>query len=109
MTDKKIEKEFFNKLAEELENHYPKGERCECGKRLSARSKALIFNAYANIYLKEALSAQKKETISRIKLMLTKIREDKDDNKNREYLKGLLDGCNWYRREVLKTLKKIDE
>ena len=52
---RQIEKDFFNKLAEKLEELFPKGERCQCGKKLPCRSKALAFNAFANIYLRTAL------------------------------------------------------
>jgi len=44
----KIEDEFFNKLAEVLEKHFPKGACCE-------RSQALVLNAFANLFLKEAI------------------------------------------------------
>jgi len=44
------DKKYFNQLAEKLEELFPKGEQCECGKRLPCRSKALAFNAYANIF-----------------------------------------------------------
>jgi len=48
-------KEFQTRLAEELETLFPKGERCECGKRLRCRSKALVFCAEANIIFRESL------------------------------------------------------
>ena len=41
---------FFRELEEKLEEIFTKGEICECGKRLPCRSKALTFNAYANMY-----------------------------------------------------------
>ena len=53
--------EFYNKLAERLEEFFPKGEKCECGKKLPCRGKALVLNGYANIYLKEAIEKAKKE------------------------------------------------
>ena len=53
-----IEKRYFNKLVERLEEQFEKGERCSCGKRLEARSKSLVLNGYANLYLKEALDEQ---------------------------------------------------
>ena len=49
-------KEYFNKLAEKLEELFPKGEKCQCGRKLWCRSKSLSFNAFANIYLREALT-----------------------------------------------------
>ena len=55
------EQEFFNKLAEVLEEYFPKGEKCQCGKRLPCRSKALVLNAYANIYFREAIKILKEE------------------------------------------------
>ena len=45
--------EFFNKLADKLEELFPKGEKCQCGRKKDARSKALVFNAWANIVFKE--------------------------------------------------------
>ena len=51
-----IQKEFFNKLAEKLEECFPKGELCShCGKKSFARSRALSFNAFANLYFRELL------------------------------------------------------
>ena len=47
------EKEFFNKLADKLEELFPKGEKCQCGRKKDARSKALVFNAWANIVFRE--------------------------------------------------------
>jgi hypothetical protein len=29
-----LEEEFFNQLAEVLEENFPKGERCQCGREL---------------------------------------------------------------------------
>ena len=43
---------FFNKLAEKLEELYPKGE--VIGKS-NPRSRALVFNAYANLIFREIL------------------------------------------------------
>jgi len=51
--------EFQTRLAEELETLFPKGERCECGKRLRGRSRALVFNSYANIIFRELLERVK--------------------------------------------------
>lgn len=50
---KKLEEKFFNKLAKILEKEFPKYEECQCGKRLPCRSRALVLNAYANIFFKE--------------------------------------------------------
>ena len=52
---KEIKQRFFNKLAEKLEEIFEKGERCECGKKLPCRSKALSFNAFANIFADEMI------------------------------------------------------
>ena len=49
MNIKKIEEE----LVEKLEELFPKGERCGCGKRLPCRSRALVFNAYAVMAIRE--------------------------------------------------------
>ena len=46
--DKEAEKIFFDKLADILDEQFPKGECKE-------RGHALVLNAYANIYFKEAL------------------------------------------------------
>ena len=45
-----IKQQFFNELSEVLEKEFPKGERCSCGKKLPCRSKALVLNAYANLF-----------------------------------------------------------
>ena len=57
-------KEFFDELVEKLENIFPKGEKCRyCGKKDWGRSKALLFNAYANMifrkYIQKALKSEK--------------------------------------------------
>ena len=44
--NKEKEAEFFNKLAEVLEKHFPKN-KCK------ERSTALVLNAMANVFLKE--------------------------------------------------------
>ena len=54
MNQNEIEKEFFDKLAEVLEKHFPKNECKE-------RSAALVLNAMANVFLKEALEQQKNQ------------------------------------------------
>ena len=52
----KYNKEFFDELAEELEKDFPKGEKCPyCGNKAFARSRALLFNAYANIIFRQLL------------------------------------------------------
>ena len=61
--NQKAEEEFFQKLAEELEDLFPKGELCECGERLPCRSKALAFNGMANVFCREALASQKQQII----------------------------------------------
>jgi len=47
------DEEYFNKLRDKLDELFPKGECCSCGKKLPCRSKAIVLNAYANIYHKE--------------------------------------------------------
>lgn len=59
MKQEKIEQEFFDKLAEKLEKIFPKNEKCQCGKRLSYRSKAILFNTYANIIFREIVKKHK--------------------------------------------------
>ena len=87
MTNEEIIKEFFNKLADKLEEHFEKGELCQCGKRLPCRSKALSFNAYANLYLKEALASQMQEL--------------------RENIKAIpCGGCEDYRDDLLALIKE---
>ena len=56
-----MKNKFFNQLAEKLEEIFPKGEKCECGKKLPCRSKALTFNAYANIYHEKILKELNKK------------------------------------------------
>lgn len=46
-----IQEEFFNRLSEILEAEFPK-------KQCKERSHALVLNAYANIYLREALKKE---------------------------------------------------
>ena len=91
---KEIEKEFFRKLSDQLEDHYPKGERCECGKRLTARSKALTFNAWANVFLKEALDEHTKKIIDEVEQIMM-------DTLSVDEVKQ--------HREVLKMYKKLDK
>ena len=55
----KVEKDFFDKLTNILDEQFPKGECKE-------RGKALVLNAYANIYLKEALSLFKQQMKEKI-------------------------------------------
>ena len=72
----KLEKEFFNQLADKLEEFFEKGELCKCGKRLPCRSKALAFNAFANLIFRNLIKSQKelsykqgvKETLDKIEL-----------------------------------------
>jgi len=48
------QKEFFDRLASELEALFPKGERCDvCGVNIPCRSKALVFNAMVNVIARE--------------------------------------------------------
>jgi len=61
MDKEKIKKEFFNELAEKLEDLFEKGELCSCGKKLPCRSKALSFNAYANIIFEKKLQEIEKK------------------------------------------------
>lgn len=58
---KQIEEEFFNKLAEVLEEEFPKGELCQCGKRLPCRSRALVLNSYANLFFREFLEKERRK------------------------------------------------
>jgi len=50
MTNKNKEKEFFDRLADKLDELWPKGDK--------GRSKALTFNAWANIFFRELLSSK---------------------------------------------------
>lgn len=50
----KLKQEFFNRLREELERIYPKGEKKEEMKE-SPRSRALVFNASANIIFRDII------------------------------------------------------
>jgi hypothetical protein len=61
-----IKEEFFNKLVEILEEQFPKGEKCQCGEKLPCRSKALVLNAYSNLYFKEEKERIKKLIIEEI-------------------------------------------
>ena len=45
--------EFFNKLVDKLEELFPKDEKCQCGRKKDARSKALVLNAWANMAFRE--------------------------------------------------------
>lgn len=49
MTNKSLEQEFFNRLAEKLEELFPKGECKE-------RGPALVLNAEANVIFRDILS-----------------------------------------------------
>jgi len=51
--DMKKDKEFFDKLAEVLEREFIKGEKCSCGRKLPCRSKAIVLNAFANLFFRE--------------------------------------------------------
>jgi len=60
MTDQKIENLFFGKLANKLEELYPKHISKE-------RSTALVFNAFANMIFKECIAEVRRETIEEMK------------------------------------------
>ena len=62
---RKLEKKFYVRLAEKLDVLFPKAEKCSCGIKLPCRSKALVFNAWANIYFKEFTT---RITISKLKI-----------------------------------------
>lgn len=57
MTEKKnhYNQEFFDKLAEKLEEIYPKGSK--------ERSSALVFNAYANMIANEIIEKEREEIL----------------------------------------------
>lgn len=65
-TKEEKDEEFFSKLAEKLEELFEKGELCKCGRRLPRRSNALAFNAFANIYHSELLTASHNRLINKI-------------------------------------------
>jgi hypothetical protein len=48
-----LEEQFFDNLKEILEEQFPKGERCQCGRKLPCRSKAIVLNAYANLLFRK--------------------------------------------------------
>lgn len=56
-----IEDRFFIKLKEHFETLFEKDEQCECGKCLPGRGRAVTFNAFANIYLRDALHEHRQE------------------------------------------------
>ncbi len=92
MKDQDIIKEFFNKLAEELEEDFEKGERCQCGSKLPCRGKALAFNGMANVFLREALKAQREEILEKIENgLLIKCECENGDCPNCQRICGLLD------------------
>lgn len=78
---------YFDKLRERLEKLFPKGEHCECGKKLPCRSAAITFNAFANILHNEELEAQKKQIIDWTKI------QDKTD-------------CDWVSTEEIRLFIK---
>ena len=55
----KKEEEFFHRLSNILEEQFPKGEKCQCGRKLPCRSKALVLSAYANIFYNEKIKDDK--------------------------------------------------
>ena len=85
------EEEFFNRLAEILEEHFPKGEKCSyCGNKLPCRSKALVLNSYANIIFKELLQKERHDNEILVNTILdTKKRELKQQKQKieKEYAK----------------------
>lgn len=63
-TLKQLEQEFFDRLAEKLEKIFEKGELCsKCGRRLPCRSRVILFNAYANLFLRDLLKKVGKSKI----------------------------------------------
>ncbi len=79
-----IEEEFFNKLYYVLEKKFPKGEKCECGKKLPCRSKAIVLNAYANIFFKEMKEKWQSELRKEI---LQELRENiKEKKRQRKHI-----------------------
>jgi hypothetical protein len=61
----KYYREFFDELAEVLESEFPKGEKCECGRRLKARSHAIVLSAMANVFFRRILIEAGDEIIKR--------------------------------------------
>jgi len=76
MTKKELKKEYFDKLCKVLEEEFEKGEKCQCGRKLPCRSKALVLNSYANIYLLEALKSQNQDLLKKCIVAIDKARQD---------------------------------
>ncbi len=83
MSKETLKKEFWDKLVEVLEKEFPKGERCKCDKKLPCRSKALVLNSYAYIYLEDAL-----ERIETNSWANEAVKEIKEWNENQEMKKA---------------------
>jgi len=103
--ENKIEQQFFNKLAEKLEEIFPKTNQDHPEIPSEGnRSGALAFNAYANIYLKDALKAQEKEVIEIIEKYLLENHDHYGDlpfKKGDPYIQSMD-----FERFILKTLKE---
>ena len=102
------EEEFFNRLAEILEEHFPKGEKCSyCGNKLPCRSKALVLNSYANIIFKELLQKERHDNEILVNTILdTKKRELQD---YKQSLKEKMRKIEFNEEENLTKRKKVPE
>ena len=90
-----IEKEFFNKLSSILEDNFPKHQCKE-------RSQALVLNAFANVYLKEALQEARQETLNEAIEAIKNIEEwEQTYCEKDEYL------FNTIRSQLLQTLEEL--
>ena len=89
----KVEKDFFDKLTNILDEQFPKGECKE-------RGKVLVLNAYANIYLREALSFFKQQ-----------MKEMVGEQENEQMTFGRMiewkQGRNKLRKELLKNIEGL--
>lgn len=88
----KIEQQFFTKLDEKLEEIFPKTNQDHPEIPSEGnRSGAIVFNAFANIYLREALAQQKKEIIEMMKnVEFRKPRKNEDMSRYAEQQQGFL-------------------
>jgi hypothetical protein len=97
MTDQKIENFFFGKLANKLEELYPKHISKE-------RSTALVFNAFANMIFKECIAEVRRETIEE-KMKEIEVLKTNEDGKGfaaDSYAVGLNQGLE----KAIQILKK---
>ena len=89
----KIEKEFFNKLAEILEKEFPKNQCQE-------RGHALVLNSYANLYFRELNKKAIQEVIGEMEEIIKEVKEVNASN-------GRYNACQELKARITNLKKRV--